>query len=294
MLTNREAASLILIAGVALFTALIARSELKVMVKLLFASRITVLFLLYVLYGAAVVWLASTVHLWQAALLKDTILVMLTVAFPLLWRSVDAETGTVLVRRTLRAVIGIGAALAFYINLASLTLAGELGVQIVIVGLSACVSVFEARGRKVGVTVASALLASIGVAGIVYTTVWLVLQREHLNFEELGLTAAMTVWLPLALLPFLYVAALYAAIELVYVRLPYVGISREVPFRVRLAVFLGLRGSVRYAKGLVGKPLLDVSQNSTFAGARRAMRQFRAELESGQLSGDVEPRPPGI
>jgi hypothetical protein len=294
MLTNREAASLILIAGVALLSAVISRSEFKVIVKLLFASRITVLFLLYVLYGAAVVWLASTVHLWQPALLKDTILVMLTVAFPLLFRSVDAETGTVLVRRTLRAVIGIGAVLAFYINLASLTLLGELGVQTVIVGLSVCVAVFEARGRKVAVTVASALLATIGVAGIVYTTVWLVLRRQHLNFEELGLTAAMTVWLPLALLPFLYVAAFYAALELVYVRLPYVGVSRKVPFRVRLAVFLGLRGSVRYAKGFVGRRLLNVSQNSTFAGARRAMRQFRVDLGSEQLTGGEERGPTGV
>ena len=43
MLTNREAASLILIAGVALISAVIARSEFKVIAKLLFASRITVL-----------------------------------------------------------------------------------------------------------------------------------------------------------------------------------------------------------------------------------------------------------
>jgi hypothetical protein len=280
MLTNRELASLIILAAFVVLSALVARAELKVIGKLVFASRITLLFGLYLVYAAAVVWLAAVIGVWHLSLLKDTVVVILSISFPLLFRSVEAASGAVLVRQTIAATLGIGAVLGLYVNLATLSLWGELGAQIVIIVVAAFGAYFKAKGRVVPSRVSATLLAIIGLAGIVYTTIWFVAEHERMGFVEVGLAAAMSVWLPMLLLPFVYVAAFYAALELIFVRLPYVSPVRPISLKVRLGILVGLRGSVRYAKSLLGTPLADVAQKTTYMDVSRAMRQFRTDTKA--------------
>lgn len=283
MLTNRELATVILVAAFLgwAFTRKDVRGSMASVVRAVFRAKIVVPVLVFLAYAAAVVALAFRLHGWEWGTFKDTIVTMLVVGFPMFGRAVGAKDYAVFSRRVVKETIGVGALALFYVNLASMNLFVELGLQLLI-AFSVCMSVVAKNqeapaskhvGRFFDVVT---ILASLGM--FTYTTVWLVRNWQSLDLRDLGLTFAMSIWLPLALIPFFYLLTLYAATEMLFVMLPFANERQQPHWKVRLGLLLGLRGSVRLTANFNGHWRWDVAGLTSSAAVRQTMQEYRASM----------------
>ncbi|HUW87873.1 MAG TPA: hypothetical protein VMW30_05810 [Candidatus Paceibacterota bacterium] len=135
---------------------------------------------------------------------------------------------------------GTSAIIAFYINLASLNVVGELVVQIVgtLVALMSLVAKHQGGKSLVVGRFMDGVLVVIGLSLLMFTTVNLAAHWQDMDLKTTGMTLAMSIWLPLALLPFIYVLSFYAAADRVFTMLPYSNERKKPNWKARLAVCL--------------------------------------------------------
>ena len=283
MMTNREIATLILI-GLVIVWALTradVRKSFREVIRALFNRSIVTMLLLYLAYSGLVVWLALLVGAWSMDLLKDTILIALTVGFPMVFNATSISDGGSLTRKTVRDVLGLSAILVFYVNLTSLSIIGELVIQTV-ASFAVMMSVFAKHQGGKSLVIArfmDGLLVVIGLFLLAVTTAELV--NGWPNIEELagiGFTLAMSIWLPLGLLPFIYVLAFYAACESLFVALKFFNDRKTPRWKARMAILLGFRGSVRYASNFTGHWRYEIASLTTYPEARRVMGEYRSSV----------------
>lgn len=282
MLNNRELASVILISLLILLALAlpkwrnIALPSLRTVGRSFLQWSILRIFGLFVVWVALWVWLAWLIGAWEPALLKDSIIILFGVGFPLLFSSIRAKSGVEIVDHIRRETLTLSALFLFYLNLESLPLWGELIAQPVIALLSAITAFarHDEKGRRV-VGCFSILLVMIGIGLIAWTSVQIVNNWNKLDWSELLAQLALSVWLPFTMFPYLYVVAFYAATEAILKRLLWM--NKEMPLRARLGVLAGLHGSVRWAKELTGR-YNHVAQARTFRGALSEIRDFREDV----------------
>jgi len=282
MLNSRELASVILIAVLIALSLVLPKWRDTVLPSLgsvarsFFKWTILRLFGFFVVWVALWVWFAWLLGLWELVLLKDTIIILVGVGFPLLFKSIRAKSGVEIVGHIRRETLTLSTLFLFYLNLETLPLWGELIAQPVIVLLSVMTALAQRdeKGKRI-VGCFSIPLLLIGMSLIAWTTVQTVTNWDMLNWPELLAQLALSVWLPFAMFPYLYVVALYAATEVILKRLLWS--NKEMPLRARLGVLAGLHGSVRWAKALTGRHNL-VARTKSFRGALSEMSEFRDDV----------------
>ena len=297
MLNNRELASVILIA--ALIVLSLARPKwrngmavsLRTVARALSNWAVFRVLGFFVVWVALWVWLAWFLGAWGPELLKDTVIILFGVGFPLLFSAIRAKSGVEIIGHVRRETLTLSTLFLFYLSLESLPLWGELIAQPVIVLLSVT-TLFAQRDEKgrrtVGCFSIPLLLIALGL--IVWTSVQTVKHWDQLDWAGLLSQLALSVWLPFAMFPYLYAVAFYAATEVILKRL--VWTNDEMPVRARLGILVGLRGSVRRTKELTGR-YHYAAQAKSFRGALSVMRDFqddvarRANREADRLA-DLE------
>lgn len=281
-LTSRELATIIIfVAFVALAVILLRdRTQLQEAVidvlKALSAWKLWSVILGYLLYAAGIVALANLAGLWSWALLKDTLIVVFFVGLPIITNANKFEAGTDVVAHVLKEVLGVTAILVVYLNLAPFPLWGELILQVVLLFLLLIAALGKSDPRNAPVVkLANAILALIGIGLIIYVTVRVVTAFDTFDWNGEARAFALSVWLPLALIPFIYGLGLLMSCEATLVRVKRHNKMETPPLRVRLALLLGLRGSLRYATGFTGLWLPRIANETLFTSARQAMREYR-------------------
>ena len=241
---------------------------------------------LLVILGAALTWVVVCISLgyalgwWNWSLLKDTILLVVTLVIPALFRVTDQESGSDIGKRLLQDTIGIAALVTFYVNLASFPLWAEIPFQVVVLFLL-LVQVAAARlpdKRLQGC--AGSIVAVLGLVALIWTTVTLVEAAGQLGFVEVAQSFLLTLWVPALLFPFLYAAGFAMAAELALVRMgTNNGTATWHPAsgRTAFAIVLGLHFSVRLANGLVGR-YGSVGRASSLREVMAEMKAFRADV----------------
>jgi hypothetical protein len=287
MLSDREVASLILIGALIIFCIVKAdiRKSLLGMVKVFFGYQLVTINLIYLTYGAALILLASRIGAWDPRLLKDTIVVLLIVGYPMVFRANNVSDGKVLMSRTLRETLGISALVVFYVNLSSLPIVWELVIQVVAVFAAMVAVVANSQGpksRPVAVFMNGVLIA-IGLLLLVTTTANFITDWKTEDFGVILKTMLMTIWLPIALLPLIYVGAFLMQLQVIYVMLPFNNGHKTVPLRVKVALLMGLRGSVRLGAAFVGAWRTRIGKTASYRDARLVMGRFRREQSSRKI-----------
>ncbi len=279
MLTNREIASLILI-GVLLVFCIVKtdiRKSLVATIKVFFSYQLVTINLVYLAYAAALVLLAWRLGDWDLRLLRDTVIVLLVVGYPMVFRANSVSDGKVLLRRTVRETMGISALVVFYVNLSSLPIVWEVVIQLIGVFAAMLAVVAKSQGQKsrpVAVLMNGVLIA-IGLLLFVTTTINFVADWKTEGFGLILKTLCMTIWLPIALLPLVYVGAFLMQVQVIFVMLPSNNGHRKVGLGVKLALFFGLRGSVRLGAAFIGAWRTRVGEAANYRDARRVMNNFR-------------------
>lgn len=285
MLNNREFASLILIvvAILALATLPGARralaEPLRDVARALFKWKIILSIGLLLTWIAGCIALAAQISLWDTRLLKDTILIVLLFALPATFGAVSAKSGSAIFKNLRQQTLSLTALAVMYVNLEPFPLVVELLMQpfAVFLQLMSAVSERDAAYRPIG-NVARSLLIITGFITIVWATCQVVRKAGTYDAQLLSLTTGMSVWLPFAIFPFLYIFAFAAMIEQNFVTLRWCNDSKKLPpLRVRLAVVLGMHFSLATASRFSGR-YRQVANSATFREASNRMREFRTDL----------------
>ncbi|MEV7527670.1 hypothetical protein [Agrococcus sediminis] len=235
------------------------------------------------LLGAYIVWcagwvaVAAALGLWNWSLALETALIFMSVCLPLITSATKSRSGPELLRHVARQTIAISALVAVYVNLFPLPLWAELLLLPIVVGLS-----FKAeQGRRGRAAAASARRAQLwlslmGLGLLTWTALQFVALAEELDSANLLRQLLLSIWLPAIALPFLYPLAFFSTVETHLKRLVYS--NPGMPHRAQLAFVLGLHGSLRLAAKFIADRS-GVGAERTFAGAKRAMADFRSELD---------------
>lgn len=284
MLTTREWISIAIFAVVlVLLLVLTRRSSGPKFLAVLDALRAwKVLVLLGVWLAWIIVCLVAAWMLgwWDWSFLKDTIPIVLLLALPALFRLNDQRSGGAIVLAIVRDCLGITALLTFYINLASFPWWGEVLFQLGLLFLLflQAAAALQPKARVLQGVVGFLILDLVVGAGV-WTTRTLVQTAGQLEFGEIVRSFALSVWLPLALLPLLYVAGFLMQAQAALDRVSNkVNDEWRLPrLRVTLAIVLGLHFSVRLAHRLNFEHR-EVGRGSTYRESLRRMRGFRRDI----------------
>jgi hypothetical protein len=207
MLNNREWA--ILIWGVAIFSILMARREIRSSVgqllRVVLSPPLLIPLLLMVGYVVGEVWLGNKARLWRSDLIKDTVVWFVISALALFFGYDQASKQPHFFRRRLLAAISISVFLEFFVNLFVLNLIAELALQpfLLLLGLLIALAESDERLRALR-TPLNALLAVIGLSMLAYSVRQLFISWNAVDKPVTTLQFALPIWLTIGLLPYVY------------------------------------------------------------------------------------------
>jgi hypothetical protein len=283
MLTNREIATLILLTALVIWVFVMpsVRSSVIEVVKVFFSRQVVLINLTYLGYAAVVVYVASLLRAWDVGLLKDTVVILLVVGYPMVFRANEVKNGEVLFRRTIRKTLAVSAFVIFYVNLNSLPIIWEVVIQIVVtfVAMSSFAAKTQGTEFRSVLIFFNLILGGIGLFLFATTTIDFINHWKQENFQGILRTFAMTIWLPLSLLPLIYVGAFLMQYQTILVMLPFNNGRKNTPFSVKLALLLGLHGSVHFASNLIGFWRQRLGGTESYREARLVMAEYRTETK---------------
>ena len=163
------------------------------------------------------VWIGFQIGLWNSSLAKAAVIWAVASGAVLSSKGIlEANKDPFFFRKTAAATIAPTVFLAFFMNLASLSLLAEFGLQLLLIPVTALSAFAHARGRREDDTVkklCGGVLSVIGFCWFAYTVrhvyeTWNQVDG-HLLFQKL----VLPMWLTVGLLPFVYAMSVYAAYE---------------------------------------------------------------------------------
>lgn len=284
MLTDRELASLILLGIFVVLVFAIPKWRRTVVptlgevIKAALAPSILAVFGLFVLWCGLWVLLGARLGYWDLSLLKDTVIILLTVGFPILFRSFKAKSGTVIVRQIGKEAVAVSALLFFYLNLEPFPIWAELLVQplLTFLVMMQFVASRDARHKQLH----SCLTVVVTIAGlgiIAWATIQFILGAADRDWVATIRELALSIWLPLVMFPFFYGATFYAAAQKITRRMRRI-YQPPASRRATLAAVLGLHFRLKWAREFVPVYEKPVMRATTFREAVVKMREFREQI----------------
>ena len=288
LLSTREQASLILIS--IFLSWVLSKKDLRANIPRIIGTFLSpgIMLPLVVMfaYVSFEVWIGFQLGLWGNQLAKATVIWTVAAGVVLSSKGIlEANKDPLFFRKTAAAAITPTVFVAFFMNLASLSLLAEVVLQLFLVPVTMLSAFTHARADREHERVkklCNGILALVGFSWMAFTVhhvheTWNQLDT-HLLFQKL----ALPMWLTIGLLPFLFALSLYAAYER-----PFRHINSEtrmfgVRWRARIAIMLTLHFKARdvahfqhfWAKTLV--------ETNTLGAARAVVRQFEESLRDGE------------
>ena len=283
MLTDREIATLLIFGAIfiaALFSKTVRNSLLDVL-RTILNKYILGPILVYLAYSTVLIWVASSLGLWDSNLLKDTLIVVFITGIGMLFSANSIKSGGFLVKKTVASTVGLTALITFYVNLSSFHVFSEVIFQLVI-GVAVILSVFAKHQKEASlkslVKFFDAIVVIGGIILIIKTTtdfreIW-VSEGPSEIFEPL----ILSIWFPLTLIPFVYLFSLVIYMQSLLKGLSVISRDDPIRLRVTIALLLGLHFSVRYTSSFSGHWRMDITEISTYREARKLMHRFRQDV----------------
>lgn len=232
--------------------------------------------LAYFIYIGVVVALARVFGVWSLESFKDTLLISIFVGLPILFNSTKFKDGNEVVKGIVKEVLGVAAVMVGYVNLSPLSLWAELVLQafVILCVILATVGKREPKTASVG-RFFEILTGLVGVGMIAYVTIRIITHFGDFDWRGEGVAFALSIWLPLALLPFIYVFGFIAACEATLVRAKFHNGKNKLPLRVRVGFVLGTEGGLRFASSFSGLWLTALAEQRTLHETVRMMSDYR-------------------
>lgn len=160
-------------------------------------------------WTALVLYVGHLVGAWNTDLLKDTIAWLLVSGLSTLFSTIEAPKKDRFLRSTALSAISFGVVMQFLLNLHTFNILVELLLQPFVVFLILLSAVAHTKPDTVQVgKLVDWLIAIFGLLIVIATARGLLNSWRGVDPEETGLALAFSIWLPLAMLPFVYAVAL--------------------------------------------------------------------------------------
>lgn len=227
--------------------------------------KIIVPFVVYFIYATVLIYIAQRLGVWNVSLLTDTLIIIFFVGIPMFVNANIERRGTEMLTKTLRETIGVSAIIAFYIGLEPLTLLGELILQpvVTVVSILALVAGYDAKTSSVR-NVMKAVLTIIGL-WLMIRTVRIIIETWHVNDVESSLSELLlSILLPLALLPAVYVFALIMRYEIIFRVAKNFSENKHVPNFAYVTILTNLNVQLSPLNELGGIWLQKVVQSANY------------------------------
>ena len=237
--------------------------------------QIIVPFTVYFAYSIGVIALANHLKLWHNSLFIDTVIIILFVGVPMFMNANTAKDADSLIKKALRDAVGISALLVFYIGLEPFSLFGEL-ILLPIISLLSILSIAARKPeQKPAKRLFDGALAILGVWLIWRTTAVIISswsnKEVHQSTEEL----LLSVLLPLALLPTVYVFATVMRYESLAYSLPSFNDKKRIPLYVWAAIIVHLNAHLGLLGNFIGMWRQQLAQTNNYREASICLRKFK-------------------
>lgn len=285
MLTSREMASAIIIAGLVLVVIIVPKfrrhmaPSMKAVLKAAFAPRLVWVYVIVVAASAVSTWIAWCVGLWDVTLLKDAVLLTAAVALPMTFRAMSFASGGELAHKLVRDTLTLAAVITVYLDAAPLPLLWETLYQIAAAFLVMVAAFAATKPEWVPAKrFCEAVLLLMGAFLLIWTTVSLM--QTPPDWSEFFQSLFFSFWLPISLLPFFYVFGFYAVTDKVRAR--FRAIKKPFTARLMLAFMIGTRLRLSLLARF-GPRYNSVADASGFRDGLQRMREFRSDLARRDL-----------
>lgn len=284
-MNNRELAAVILAA--VLFVSVLLYSQTRALLpnllRAFFTPKLFVPLLTYAAGLGSIVWLAARVDLWVPDLLPDTVFWFFLTGLVWYFNIHKAGEDPNFFRSKIVATLGIAAFFEFFINLETLPLIGELVLQIVLIFVVLMQAVAATKPEFRLVKRLFGGLAGLIVVGIVgYTVVALIGDWDARDPALLARKLFLPIWLTLASVPFIYVVALAAGYEGLFLHARFMNDKQRPSLRSLLGIMSSLRGSLVDIKEFRGFRLKAAVQFRSYRGARAEVVGFKRDRQADQ------------
>lgn len=288
-LTNRELATILVFAAFIVLCVVASpdRSSLRAasidVLKAVLAWKLLSVFLAYSAYVFVLIATANWLGVWSGSLLKNTVISTLFVGLPIVGGALELLAGHSIILSVVRRVFGFSVLAGAYVNLVDL----PLWVEVILIAVTFPLLLIamvagrrhdEARAARLCRTV----LGLIGVGLAAHVTARLISDFGAFDWGAVIQSFLLSVLLPIALIPFAYLVAILASVEGTLILLKFHNSRVPPPVRVRIALLLGLRGSLFYATAFTGPWLPRAAGEQTFRGALRLMRDYRGTVRANR------------
>jgi hypothetical protein len=242
-------------------------------------------------WTVVVVYLGYRLDAWNRDLLKDTIVWFLFYGFAAVFSATRAAKEDRYFRRAFLSALSLTALMQFLLNLHTFHIAVEFVLQPVVTFLLTLGAVAALEPRTITVKkLADWLLAIIGLWVVIGTVHGLWQSWRGIDPKQTGLAFAFSIWLPLAMLPFVYVLALTMTYGTTFRLTSFKNDGRKPPLSVRAAVVYGLHGNLRAVNDLPQHPrqYRAISRSRGFREALRHVREYQWERDHRRQEEEID------
>lgn len=254
-----------------------------------FWGKVALITITFAAYIAVAVVVGQRVGVWNTGLFKDTIAWFLVPGMVLLFGFTRAYEGRQYYLRKILGVIGLTAAVEFYLNLGGFPLWIEIILLPTLVLLGTLSAVAGLKPETIIVKqIVDRLLGVVGVALFVGTGAYLVGQWSTLDKADLALSFALPIWLTLASLPFIFLFSLYANYEATFARIDLA--TKDDPRarrRAKAALITSFHLRNRQLHAFTGRAPGELAAAKSWGEARRIIAYHRSEIRLREAKEDL-------
>jgi hypothetical protein len=283
---NRELATFILL-GLS-FVFVVVKVPLGNVLKALLAPKVAALLLFFAGWIALAVWLAHLFGLWTNDLFASTVLWFLFVGMAWFLHINDASKDADFFKRRVIEAVGIGAMLEFFVNLEVMPLPAELVFQLALIFVVAVDTYARHQPEFKSVArLTTGALVTFTIGLIIFTIVQLVESWHSIQPQDVANDFLLPIWLTLVAVPFLYVIALFAGYESLFLNMKFWNDGHWPALRSVAGVMAELRFSLIDINGFRGVRARTASISGSFAESRQAVHHFkqtRAEEQAARAN----------
>lgn len=280
LLNSREWAivTLIIACAVVALRAPGVRQQVPHLFRAVAAWKIVLPLLVLAGWISLVVFFADRVDLWNPGLLKDTIVWFVLSAFGTVFASLKAAETDQYFRTAAGQTVAAGVFLQYAMNSYTFNYVAELLLQgtLLVLGMLLAVARIRSEHRAVARAI-EVLIISIALLVVVFTLRGLLGAWDSIDTRQAVLGLALSVWLPLAVLPYIWTLGLLVSYESVLMRLREPVFGLRAPARTRVALVLTLGLNLRLVSDLPRHPrdMRAIAASRRWHEVREAVRVYR-------------------
>ncbi|WP_449386394.1 hypothetical protein [Cellulomonas soli] len=254
------------------------RSTLPTLVRQLVSAAILVPLVALAGWVALLVIGASRVGLWNMNLLKDTVIWFLTSAFATLFAAVKAGKTDGYFWTATKQAVGAAVFLQYAMNMHSFNYFVELVLQAALLLFGVMLAYTSRKEEYRGAhTLLLGIYGLLIIVVVTFTVRGIIHGWDGIDASQTVLSLALSVWLPLGVLPFIWVFAVAMAYEVLLKRMSKPVFGLRAPRLTLAATIATLGPDLRAVNDLPRHPsdLRAIASATSWSATREAVRVYR-------------------